>query len=132
MCERCTIIESAFGLKDPLPPRVASLDVQTPIPDSKDPDLKDPDLEDPDLKDLDLKDLDLKDIDLKDGHTQSLPAKHDTDLSLSVEDEFIRVPQTVHDAAFDQLWLSDGVKPVWQPPAFTLSGIRDSPLTPHR
>lgn len=29
MCERCTTIESAFGSRDPLPPRVASLDAET-------------------------------------------------------------------------------------------------------
>ena len=122
MCERCTIIESALGLRDPLPPRVASLDTQTPIPDSKDPDHEHPD----------SKDLDLKVLDLKDDHTQSLTAKDDTGLVLRFKDELNLVPRTVHDPAFDQLWLPDGVKPVWQPPAFTLSRIRDSPLTPHR
>ena len=31
MCDRCTIIECAFGSRDPLPPRIASLDVKPPI-----------------------------------------------------------------------------------------------------
>ena len=35
MCERCTIIESAFGLRDPLPPRVASLDAGNTIPSAE-------------------------------------------------------------------------------------------------
>ena len=31
MCDRCTIIECAFGSRDPLPPRIASLDVKPSI-----------------------------------------------------------------------------------------------------
>ena len=101
-CERCTIIESAFGLKDPLPPRVASLDAETTIPYPED------------------------------GHDDSLQSNHETGPTLLVKDDFNRVPRKLPDATFDPLWLPDGVKTVWQPPASTLSGIRDSPLAPHR
>ena len=92
MCERCTIIESAFGLKDPLPPRVASLDASTAI----------------------------------------TYAKYDHGQSLSVKDEFHPVPATLHEDALDPLCLPDGINSVWQPPTSTLSGIRDSLITPHR
>ena len=107
MCERCTIIETAFGLKHPLPPRVASLDAETtsdtilttPIPCAKADDDK--------------------------FH----PAN--PDLHLPVKDDSYRVPQAA-DNAPTQLCLPNGVIPVWQPPVSTLSEIRDSPLAPHR
>ena len=112
MCERCTIIESAFGLRDPLPPRVASLDAEATITYAKDED--------------------DQSLAVENGSDLSVSVENGSYLSLRVRDEFKRVPRTVHDAGFDQLRVPDGVKPVWQPPASTLSGIRDSPLAPHR
>ena len=122
ICERCTIIESAFGLKDPLPPRVASLDAETTIPYPK------ADHE----ESLRANDNRQESLLAEDSHEDSLQAKDETGLALLVKDEFNRVPRKLPDATFDPLWLSDGVKTVWQPPASTLSGIRDSPLAPHR
>ena len=103
-CGRCTILNSAFGLKDPLPPRVASLDAEAAIPY------------------------------LHDDRNQSVPAPAAEQgvHSLPAKDQSNRVPRTVNDSAFNQLWLPEGVRPVCLPTASVLSGIRDLPLAPHR
>lgn len=44
MCERCTIIECAFGSREPLPPKIASLDVKpttSPATENDKPNLRD-------------------------------------------------------------------------------------------
>ena len=102
MCERCTIIESAFGLRDPLPPRVASSNAETTI------------------------------TDLEDGHNLRFPAKDDTDVSFPGKEKLKCDSPNVSNPASGQLWMPDDVELVCQPPASMLPGIRDSRLAPHR
>ena len=100
MCDRCKIIKTAFGLRDPLPPRVASLDADLPTLTNIVPYAKADD-------------------------DQIHSAKKDTDLSPPVQDDSYRVPQAADNDAITQLCLPDGVLPVWQPPVSTLFKIRD-------
>lgn len=80
-CERCTIIESAFGLRDPLPPRVASLDVE------------------------------ISTLHAKDDHDQALlEAKGDTDLFPRVTDDSNRYDKIVQDAALEQPHMRNPVR----------------------
>ena len=80
-CERCIIIESVFGLRDPLPPRVASLDAE------------------------------FSTLHAKDDHDQAfLEAKGDTDPFPRVIDESNRHDQIVQDATLEQLHLRKPVR----------------------
>ena len=67
MCDRCATIESAFGLRDPLPPRVATLDAETVVNTTPS---------------------------AKADHERSLPAKNDTHQSFLRTNEIVQRLQT--------------------------------------